>query len=420
MKKVFSLILASATAVIMSAQTLNVNTQNGTTIQYDASVTNSLGYDKDNGSITIDGASYKISDITNITIGEPLNSNIPSTPVAASTNTAKRLYTYFKLNYGQKVISSVMADVNWNTTLADKVNTLIRKYPAMNCFDFIHIYVPENNWINYNDITPVTNWADAGGIVQLMWHFNVPVDQATASALKTDGSGVTCSPDKTTFKTANALVDGTWENKWFYGQMDKVIEVIMKLQEKGIAATWRPFHEAAGNATAKNQADWTKSWFWWGYDGADTYKKLWVAMFDYFKEKGVNNLIWIWTTQNYNGNSENYNQDTDWYPGDNYVDMVARDLYGYNAAQNNQEFTEIQAAYPNKMVVLGECGWGDNHTPEQGKISDCWTEGAKWGHFMVWYDGSAGNSTNSMVTDDWWKDCRKNLDTVIFRDAVKY
>ena len=208
MKKVFSILITSATAAIMSAQTLNVNTQSGT-IQYDANVTNTLGYDKENGSITIDGASYKISDITNITIDEPLNSNIPSVPVAASTNAAKRLYTYFKLNYGQKVISSVMADINWNTKLADKVNTLIRKYPAMNCFDFIHIYVPENNWINYNDITPVTNWADAGGIVQLMWHFNVPVNEATASDLKTDGSGVTCTPSETSFKAANALVDGT-------------------------------------------------------------------------------------------------------------------------------------------------------------------------------------------------------------------
>lgn len=345
-----------------------------------------------------------------------VNANISATPVTATSESAKKLYTFFYDNYGKKVVSSVMADVNWNHRIADKVQKLTGKCPAMNCYDFIHIYVPNqgsNGWIDYTDITPVTEWVNAGGIVQLMWHFNVPLTETTE--MKTNGSGVTCSPDKTTFKASNALKDGTWENKWFYEQMDKVVSVILQLQQAGIAATWRPFHEAAGNAMLKSGAAWGKSWFWWGYDGADTFKKLWVAMYDYFKQKGVENLIWIWTTQNYNGNSSIFNQDADWYPGDAYCDMVARDLYGSNAAQNAQEFTEIQAAYPNKMVVLGECGRGDNG--EQGLIGDCWTQGARWGHFMVWYQGGQG-STDTMCSDDWWRSVMSN-ENVITRDLVK-
>jgi len=293
----------------------------------------------------------------------------------------------------------------------------------MNCYDFIHIYVPDGNgWINYSDITPVTEWVDKGGIVQLMWHFNVPVNESTKPGM--NGSGVTCSPGETTFRASNALQEGTWEHQYFYEQMDRVIAVILKLQEAGIAATWRPFHEAAGNAIAKQQADWTKAWFWWGYEGADVYKKLWVAMFDYFKQKGVNNLIWIWTTQNYNGNSTTYNQDVDWYPGADYCDMVARDLYGYTATQNAQEFKEIQATYPDKMVVLGECGWdGNNKTGKpQGDIAECWEAGAKWGHFMVWYDRNAGNKSQTMVSDEWWTSAMKkeNADIIVHRTQVKY
>lgn len=339
--------------------------------------------------------------------------DIVTSPVNQDANeAAKKLYSYFLEQYGSKTISSVMANVNWNNTIAEKVQKLTGKYPAMNCYDFIHIYVPENNWINYNDITPVQTWANDGGIVQLMWHFNVPKSETTIPG--TDGSGVTCTPSETTFKAANALVNGTWENKWFYQEMDKVIAVILKLQDAGIAATWRPFHEAAGNATAKQQAGWTKAWFWWGYDGAETYKGLWTTMYDYFKQKGVNNLLWVWTTQNYNGNSSNYNQDTNWYPGDTYVDIVARDLYGYTAAQNYQEFKEIQSTYPDKMVVLGECGKGD--TGEQGLISDCWTAGAKWGHFMVWYQGGEG-STDTMCSDAWWKNALAD-EHVITRDQL--
>ena len=143
--------------------------------------------------------------------------NITKTLVAGQTQQVKDLYDYFLGLYGKKVISSVMADVNWNTKIADKVKALTGKYPAMNCFDFIHIYVPNqgsNGWINYNDITPVKNWADKGGIVQLMWHFNVPTSENTE--VKMDGSGVTCDPTKTTFNASNALKEGTWENKWFY------------------------------------------------------------------------------------------------------------------------------------------------------------------------------------------------------------
>jgi len=339
---------------------------------------------------------------------------ISASPLTQNT-TAQKLYTYFYEQYGQKSISSVMADVNWNHRLADKVKALTGKYPAMNCYDFIHIYVPAGNgWIDYTDITPVKEWADAGGIVQLMWHFNVPLSETTE--VKSNGDGVTCSPDKTTFKASNVLKDGTWENMWFYQEMDKVVAVMLKLQEAGVAATWRPFHEAAGNATAIQQANWTKAWFWWGYDGAETFRQLWVAMYDYFKLKGVDNLIWIWTTQNYNGNSSNYRADNDFYPGDNYVDMVARDLYGCNASKNLQEFTEIQALYPNKMVVLGECGKGDNG--EQGLISQCWTEGAKWGHFMVWYQGGQG-STDTMCSDAWWKDAMSD-ENIITRDQLPH
>lgn len=371
------------------------------------------------GLIGVTGAladAYTFS-FTTVKKPESPTANISASPVVASTDAAKKLYTYFRDQYGQKAISSVMADVNWNNTNAEKVNALTGKYPAMNCYDFIHIYVPKqgsNGWIDYTDITPVKQWADAGGIVQLMWHFNVPLSETTE--IKTNGEGVTCSPDQTTFKATNVLTKGSWENKWFYQEMEKVVSVILKLQDAGIAATWRPFHEAAGNATAKQQANWTKAWFWWGYDGAETYKKLWIAMFDYFKQKGVKNLIWIWTTQNYNGNSSQYNQDTDWYPGDNYVDMVARDLYGSTTAKNSQEFNEIQTSYSNKMVVLGECGKGDSG--EQGRMSDCWNAGAKWGHFMVWYERGQG-STDTMCSDAWWNDAMSNPN-VITRDQVKY
>ncbi|MBO6188649.1 MAG: hypothetical protein J6O23_09110 [Prevotella sp.] len=332
---------------------------------------------------------------------------IPAEPLTASTEPARKLYHYLLQQYGKKTVSSVMANVNWNNDCAEKIYKLTGKYPAMNCYDFIHIcYSAPNSWINYEDTKPVTDWVDAGGLVQLMWHFNVPKSENSAdNAFYIDGNN---------FKPSRAVTSGTWENKWFYEQMDKVINILLKLQEAGIAATWRPFHEAAGNATARQQAGWTKAWFWWGIEGAEAYKRLWHAMFDYFKQKGVRNLIWVWTTQNYNGNSSQYNQDTNWYPGDQYVDIVARDLYGCDVTQNKKEFLEIQERYPSKMVALGECG--DSESGTAALPGDFWTAGALWSHFMVWYQQGQG-STDTMCSDSWWKKAMSNPN-VITRDKV--
>ena len=61
------------------------------------------------------------------------STNIPSEPVTASTDAAKKLYKYLYDQYGKKTISSVMANVNWNNDCAEKIHTLTGKYPAMNC-----------------------------------------------------------------------------------------------------------------------------------------------------------------------------------------------------------------------------------------------------------------------------------------------
>jgi hypothetical protein len=52
-------------------------------------------------------------------------------------------------------------------------------------------------------------------------------------------------------------------------------------------------------------------------------KDLWRLMFETFEAKGLNNLIWVWTAEP---------NDNAWYPGDEYVDIVGRDVYGKPAA----------------------------------------------------------------------------------------
>ena len=419
MKKLYTTLLAALLSLTAVAQSANdkftVQRTDGSTTNYSLKAYDRITYKDNKQYIHKIGQESKIGtsidNIESVTFDIYHASDVSDIKLAdnAANDNAKQLYKYLRLNYGVKTLSSVIADVSWNNREAENIFAATGKYPAINCYDFIHIHVPDGNgWIDYSDITPVTTWSNAGGLVSLMWHFNVPYNETTT--IQKNGSGGTVRPYETTFKAANALVSGTWENKWFYEQVDKVANVLLQLQNAGVAALWRPFHEAAGNATAKHGSG--SAWFWWGADGADTFKALWQALFNRLREKGVHNLIYVWTSQNNNGNSSAYNNDADWYPGDDLVDIIARDLYGYTAAQNEQEYRELTARYPHKMITLAECGNNSSTGASFSEVVAFWNAGARWSWFMPWY----GSST--MPSNSWWANAF-NQSFVITRDQVR-
>ena len=409
--------------------------------------------------------------------------------VAASSAKAAKLYNYLLDNFETKTLSAMMANVAWNTEMSEKVYGWTGKYPAINCFDYVHLpaSVAGADWINYGDITPVKDWSDKGGIVAAMWHWNVPkkavgeasstqiwegetvmpgdwsgnvqmTDDAakavfadaqvgqvirvavkdvaagaqgsfknsgwseiasgtdyfdisgdytlvitedvlkslqeggliigghdyTAVAVYLENNGTALDPNKdyafykadTEFDATNATVEGTWENKVFTEDLKNAAAYLKLLRDADIPVLWRPFHEAAGG------------WFWWGKDAA-SFKSLWIAMFNYFKTEGLDNLIWVWTTE---GN------DADWYPGDQYVDIVGRDVYNKETADCVSEYTSIAENYGNKIVSLSECG-------TVGLISEQWASGARWSWFMPWYDGTNEDGSPVVHADEaWWKD----------------
>lgn len=414
---------------------------------------------------------------------------LDKTLVAATSAKAVKLYNYLLDNFETKTLSAMMANVAWNTEMSEKVYGWTGKYPAINCFDYVHLpaSVAGADWINYGDITPVKDWSDKGGIVAAMWHWNVPkkavgeasstqiwegetvmpgdwsgnvqmTDDAakvvfadaqvgqvirvavkdvaagaqgsfknsgwseiasgtdyfdisgdytlvitedvlkslqeggliigghdyTAVAVYLENNGTALDPNKdyafykadTEFDATNATVEGTWENKVFTEDLKNAAAYLKLLRDADIPVLWRPFHEAAGG------------WFWWGKDAA-SFKSLWIAMFNYFKTEGLDNLIWVWTTE---GN------DSDWYPGDQYVDIVGRDVYNKETADCVSEYTSIAENYGNKIVSLSECG-------TVGLISEQWASGARWSWFMPWYDGTNEDGSPVVHADEaWWKD----------------
>ena len=84
---------------------------------------------------------------------QPVNPDIKATLVNGN-DAAQKLYDFMREQYGQKVISSVMANVNWNNEIAESVYKLTKKYPAAVCYDFIHICYSPANWIDYTPTSP--------------------------------------------------------------------------------------------------------------------------------------------------------------------------------------------------------------------------------------------------------------------------
>lgn len=93
---------------------------------------------------------------------------------------AVALLTYMEQNVGVKMLSGAMANVNYNTNEADWVYKHTGKYPALNCFDYIHApFSSTGGWIDYGNPAIALGWSDAGGIVAAMWHWNMKANNGT-------------------------------------------------------------------------------------------------------------------------------------------------------------------------------------------------------------------------------------------------
>jgi len=102
---------------------------------------------------------------------------------------------------------------------------------------------------------------------------------------------------------------------------------------------------------------------------------------------GLKNLIWVWTSQQ---------DDSDWYPGDDVVDMIGRDIYkdGDHSSQI-LEFNKLNDDYgKTKMITLSECG----SFPDPDNLVE---DEAAWSYFMPWNGKFVRESQYNSL--DLWK-----------------
>lgn len=315
-----------------------------------------------------------------------------------ATASAVNVYNFLLENNGKKIVSGVSAGDGNNDKFADWVSTVIGgKHAGLACYDFLHHKRSGESWIDYTDISAAKAQWDANGLVSYMWHWNVPTDENAYKNKDWDKYGF--YNDKTNFDIKQALTPGTWENKVILEDIDQVAGYLKQLQDAGVAVIWRPLHEAAGSFKYNNP------WFWWGRGGVEATKELWKLMRERLEgTHGLNNLIWVWTSQF----DEGYEAEmANAYPGNDLVDIVGVDLYrDFDGNESPEAYqARVNAAYGalnamvngKKMVALSECGYLNDLSAN--------IDAAPWAWFMLWNSDISNNPVEDGFhnTTEWIK-----------------
>ena len=342
--------------------------------------------------------------------------SLSPTPVTPEpTESAQKLYNFLLTNFGKRVISGVMTNramendgkytpQTYETQEELKyIHDASGKNVVLVGFDFLHASGKNSEQQWYTGYTHAALemakyvWKQ-GGIPQINWHWKDPMHDVEAFYTQSSGND-----PYTEFSIGKAYDEATgkWktesdEYKAIMRDMEMIADSLLTLQKEGVAVLWRPLHEASGK------------WFWWGTDGAKPCVALYKLMFDIFvNQKGLHNLIWVWTT-------DEASDALDWYPGDEYVDVVGRDYYYYPRESNHSSlvgsFETVKEMFGGrKIVTLSENG--SVPYPDEMKA-----DGANWSWFMPWYGDYAMESWANDNNAESWKKVMNNEYTLTLED----
>lgn len=279
----------------------------------------------------------------------------------ADENT-KRLYKFLCDIYGKYSLAGQYADEGRASSEYEKITAKTGKTFAVLGLDMGNyslgskVHGAESKTVEY-----AYDWyKNAGGIVQLCWHWTTPEDYAVNagdqpwySSFYKEGSKLDLD------KIMNGEDDAAYQ--LLMDDIDNMASELARLRDAGVPVLWRPLHEASGG------------WFWWGNCEPESYKKLWNVMYDKMtNEHNLTNLIWVW-----NG------QDPAWYPGDETVDINGWDIYAGNHVDSSQSgrFDDMATNYGTKTKLIA--------LTENGCVMDpdkVFNDNARWLFWGTWSD----------------------------------
>ena len=209
----------------------------------------------------------------------------------------------------------------------------------------------------------------AGHVLGLCWHWNAPTNLLNTDTEPWWSGFYTAA---TTFDVAAALANtNSVEYSLILRDIDAIAVQLKKVSSNNIPVLWRPLHEASGG------------WFWWGAQGPGPFKQLWRLLFNRLTNyHNLHNLIWVLT-----------NEDPDWYPGNDVVDIVGLDSYPSDPTDAlSGDWQILQSQFDGvKLLTLSE--FGGVPDAERMHVFGVW-----WSYFSPW-TGSyiEGAPTNTLM-----------------------
>ncbi|MGV3586192.1 MAG: glycosyl hydrolase [Adhaeribacter sp.] len=285
--------------------------------------------------------------VNTLSKAEPVNSK--------ATKEARALLQYIYSLSGKSTLSGQHNYIGQLSRYSDEVNSITGKYPAIWGSDFGFAgasHDPDNIAYRQKLVEEAKKHHAAESIITLMWHSCRPQDPEPC------GWKESVQAELTAQEWEDLITPGTAMHTAWVQKVDVIAGYLKQLQAANIPVIWRPYHEMNGG------------WFWWGQKpGERGYPALYRMLYDRLvKHHALNNLLWVWNTDRPRAGIEQY------YPGPEYVDILAADIYenDYNQEYYNR-FVQLANGKP---IALGEVG--ELPTPQ------ILQQQPQWSWFMVW------------------------------------
>ena len=320
---------------------------------------------------------------------------VSATPVTeGATEGAQKLYNFLAMNYGVKTVSGVMTGDVSSATVKELPDVIsfqehTGKLPALVGFDFLFatgVKASDSWYQSYTQmaIDAAKDLWSQGGIPAFTWHWKDPSDQIDAFYTKSGNDKEYTEFDFTKgFADPACTANCTWNKesetyKQLVSDIDEIADMFLGLQEAGVAAIFRPLHEASGK------------WFWWGTKGGAAFQALYNLVYDEMVGvKGVKNLVWVWNPE--------YTSDKDWNPGTAKYDVISLDIYEAwdYTTKYTKAYAELTTNYgTDKILAVSENG----SIPDMSAMK---AGNTVWSWWMPWYQTWDGKFLDQTVEAVW-------------------
>jgi len=217
-----------------------------------------------------------------------------------------------------------------------------------------------------------------GSLIALCWHAVPPTADEPVVFSRGPGGGAAPSGDLasvqgqlTDEQFRDVLTPGTPLHERWTQQVDVIAGFLQQLEDANVPVLWRPYHEMNGN------------WFWWGarvgeHSTAALYRQIYDRLVNHH---GLDNLIWVWNTNapRLIPGDEAWAYE-DFWPGLEYVDVLAADVYRGDWQQPHHD--DLLELAEGKPIAIGEMA--PLLTPKILAAQPHWTWFMPWGNLVLW------------------------------------